>query len=157
MGSVFSNTDSVEINQNMRLIYFKYCITILLFFFHNMTIIKEMKSKYNCFSAQFQCCGVQSYTDWYLIDAWPSKKWVPDSCCITQQLKSGCGKKWPVKVYSQGCYSKIHNFFVRKLDIIGIIGMMIAFTQVSKLYAITHTHTLIGNSLYTDFKSTIFK
>ncbi|XP_025835238.1 tetraspanin-9-like, partial [Agrilus planipennis] len=30
----------------------------------------------------FHCCGVQNYEDWYMIDAWPTKKWVPDSCCV---------------------------------------------------------------------------
>lgn len=65
-----------------------------------------------------------------MIDAWPDEKWVPDSCCVPAQFEKGCGKKWEVEAYSQGCYSQIHNFFIRRLDIIGVVGIMIAFIQV---------------------------
>lgn len=65
-----------------------------------------------------------------MIDTWPDEKWVPDSCCIPSQLKENCGKIWDIQVHSQGCYSQIHNFFVRRLDIIGSFGITIAFIQV---------------------------
>lgn len=31
-----------------------------------------------------QCCGVNSYEDWYEIDDWKNKNWVPKSCCRTR-------------------------------------------------------------------------
>lgn len=46
---------------------------------------------------ELQCCGVESYEDWYYIDHWPKEKWVPKSCCRTRhtmpasQLYEGSG------------------------------------------------------------------
>lgn len=37
---------------------------------------------------EFQCCGVNSYEDWYHIDHWPREKWVPKSCCRTRHTMS---------------------------------------------------------------------
>lgn len=65
-----------------------------------------------------------------MIDAWPKEKWVPDSCCDSQHFEENCGKRWPVGVFSKGCYSQIHNFFVKRLDIIGVVGIVIGFIQV---------------------------
>jgi tetraspanin-9 len=33
---------------------------------------------------ELQCCGVNSYEDWYFIENWPRDKWVPKSCCRTR-------------------------------------------------------------------------
>jgi tetraspanin-9 len=33
---------------------------------------------------ELQCCGVNSYEDWYFIENWPREKWVPRSCCISR-------------------------------------------------------------------------
>jgi tetraspanin-9 len=33
---------------------------------------------------ELQCCGVNSYEDWYHIENWQSYKWVPASCCRTR-------------------------------------------------------------------------
>lgn len=37
---------------------------------------------------QLQCCGVNSYEDWYYIENWPREKWVPKSCCRTRHSMS---------------------------------------------------------------------
>jgi tetraspanin-9 len=37
---------------------------------------------------ELQCCGVNSYEDWYHIDHWPREKWVPKSCCRTRHTMS---------------------------------------------------------------------
>lgn len=37
---------------------------------------------------EVQCCGVNSYEDWYHIDQWPREKWVPKSCCRTRHTMS---------------------------------------------------------------------
>lgn len=34
--------------------------------------------------SELQCCGVNSYEDWYFIENWPREKWVPKSCCRTR-------------------------------------------------------------------------
>lgn len=38
---------------------------------------------------QFGCCGVDGFSDWFEIDAWPAEKWVPDSCCIESANMTG--------------------------------------------------------------------
>jgi tetraspanin-9 len=45
---------------------------------------------------ELQCCGVNSYEDWYDIGSWPGKRWVPQSCCrpkynMTTELIEGSG------------------------------------------------------------------
>ena len=40
---------------------------------------------------QLQCCGVNNYTDWYGIKAWPKDNFVPDSCCEFETTL--CGRK----------------------------------------------------------------
>lgn len=37
---------------------------------------------------ELQCCGVNSYEDWYNINDWEDKKWVPQSCCRTRHTMS---------------------------------------------------------------------
>lgn len=37
---------------------------------------------------ELQCCGVNSYEDWYEIDDWKNKNWVPKSCCRTRHSMS---------------------------------------------------------------------
>ncbi|CAH1112825.1 unnamed protein product [Psylliodes chrysocephalus] len=79
---------------------------------------------------KFGCCGVKSYEDWYMIDAWPDEKWVPDSCCLPANFDANCGKIRDGAIYTQGCYAQINNFFIRRLDIIGFVGILIAFFQL---------------------------
>ncbi|XP_023012078.1 tetraspanin 5D [Leptinotarsa decemlineata] len=79
---------------------------------------------------KFGCCGVRNYEDWYMIDAWPDHKWVPDSCCFPANYDQNCGKVWGAEVYTQGCYAQINNFFIRRLDIIGFVGILVAFFQL---------------------------
>ena len=45
-----------------------------------------------CALFQFDCCGVQSYKDWYSINAWPDEAIVPDSCCLPW-VKNTTGKR----------------------------------------------------------------
>ena len=37
------------------------------------------------FMPQFNCCGVNNYTDWYNIKAWPNKERVPQECCRVEK------------------------------------------------------------------------
>ena len=60
---------------------------------------------------QLQCCGVNNYTDWYNIRAWPNEKKVPISCC--RQPVEGCGeldyKFWFHRVCNEFCISFFNN------------------------------------------------
>ena len=46
-----------------------------------------------CVCTQLQCCGVNNYSDWFNIRAWPTEQRVPDSCC--KQPEEGCGRMEP--------------------------------------------------------------
>ena len=37
------------------------------------------------FVSQFKCCGVNNFTDWYNIKAWPEQKRVPLECCRVEK------------------------------------------------------------------------
>lgn len=79
---------------------------------------------------QFRCCGVESYEDWFLIEAWPTERWVPDSCCLPAVREKGCGKTDADNWYEGGCYQPIYAWFLNRLTTVGAIGMIVAFLQV---------------------------
>lgn len=67
-----------------------------------------------------------------MIDAWPTKQWVPDTCCIPASFAEDCGKSGNADIfYSNGCYHQIHMWFVQRLHIVGVVGLVVAFIQVS--------------------------
>ncbi|XP_063922888.1 tetraspanin-9-like isoform X2 [Zophobas morio] len=81
--------------------------------------------------SEFKCCGVNNYEDWFLIDAWPNKNWVPDTCCIPSKLEEDCGQSGNADIfYSTGCYHQIHMWFVQRLHIVGVVGLVVAFIQL---------------------------
>ncbi|KAK9876578.1 hypothetical protein WA026_013958 [Henosepilachna vigintioctopunctata] len=79
---------------------------------------------------EFRCCGVESYEDWYLIDAWPTERWVPDTCCLPAVREKGCGKSDADNWYEGGCYGPIHAWFLNRLATLGIVGLIVAFLQL---------------------------
>jgi len=44
-------------------------------------ISPSVSSIWDKVQVELQCCGVNSYEDWYKIDNWPKDNWVPKSCC----------------------------------------------------------------------------
>ncbi|XP_066992071.2 tetraspanin-9 [Anabrus simplex] len=83
---------------------------------------------------EFHCCGVTDYTDWYNIEAWPNKHYVPDSCCLPRVMNiTDCGRVEPLDpdtLYGKGCAEQVQMWFVERLHIIGIIGLVVAFIQL---------------------------
>lgn len=41
-----------------------------------------------------------------------------------------CGKHFTAELFSRGCADQIHMWFIERLYIIGIIGLIVAFIQV---------------------------
>lgn len=80
---------------------------------------------------KFKCCGVANYMDWHMIDAWPDKRWVPDTCCFPAELGPECGHKGSDVIYKTGCYEVIYKWFKERLLVIGLVGLTVAFVQVS--------------------------
>ncbi|CAB1339652.1 unnamed protein product [Coregonus sp. 'balchen'] len=86
---------------------------------------------------EFKCCGSNSSSDWgesvWIHTSEADGRLVPDSCCKTQTL--GCGRRdHPSNIYKVegGCITKLENFILDHLKIIGAVGVGIACVQVSK-------------------------
>lgn len=69
--------------------------------------------------------------DWHMIDAWPDKRWVPDTCCFPAEFSTECGRKGSEVIYKTGCYEIIYKWFKERLLVIGLVGLTVAFVQVS--------------------------
>ncbi|KAF5274273.1 hypothetical protein FQR65_LT04391 [Abscondita terminalis] len=86
--------------------------------------------------SEVRCCGVDNHEDWYSIDAWVNERWVPESCClpasyINQTEKKPCGHtENPEDWYPKGCYEQIKMWFVQRLHIVGVVGLLVAFVQL---------------------------
>ncbi|XP_041741083.1 CD151 antigen-like [Coregonus clupeaformis] len=84
---------------------------------------------------EFKCCGSNSSSDWgesvWIHTSEADGRLVPDSCCKTQTL--GCGRRdHPSNIYKVegGCITKLENFILDHLKIIGAVGVGIACVQI---------------------------
>ncbi|XP_066146752.1 tetraspanin-9 isoform X2 [Euwallacea fornicatus] len=78
----------------------------------------------------FKCCGVLNYMDWHMIDAWPDKRWVPDTCCFLGDYSVGCGHVDSNYKEKPGCYEGIYKWFKERLLVVGLVGLIVAFVQL---------------------------
>jgi len=102
---------------------------------------------YDQMQTELQCCGIQSYEDWYDISSWPGERWVPRSCCkpkLFDNSQDGSGdggfldcrkSKDPSLWWEHGCARALQMFFIERLHIVGSIGLGIAFFQLFGLIA----------------------
>ncbi|XP_059402419.1 CD151 antigen-like isoform X1 [Carassius carassius] len=81
-----------------------------------------------------KCCGSNSSADWRE-GAWiqisGDRRLVPDSCCKTPTV--GCGlRDHPSNIYKVegGCISKLEEFILQHLIILGSVGLGIALIQI---------------------------
>uniref|UniRef100_A0A1B6JTH0 Tetraspanin n=1 Tax=Homalodisca liturata TaxID=320908 RepID=A0A1B6JTH0_9HEMI len=85
---------------------------------------------------EFHCCGVTSYEDWFDIKAWPGQKYVPESCCLPKfENTTNCGHQEPNAYnpemwYMKGCSEQVQMWFITRLHIVGIVGLVISFIQL---------------------------
>ncbi|TTN17661.1 Transaldolase [Bagarius yarrelli] len=84
---------------------------------------------------EFKCCGSNSSSDWmesvWIRSGESSNRVVPDSCCKT--LTDLCGQRdHPSNIYKVegGCISKLENFILDHLKLIGAVGVGVACVQV---------------------------
>uniref|UniRef100_A0A673ICU1 Tetraspanin n=1 Tax=Sinocyclocheilus rhinocerous TaxID=307959 RepID=A0A673ICU1_9TELE len=81
-----------------------------------------------------KCCGSNSSADWRegaWIQIFADRRLVPDSCCKTPTV--GCGvRDHPSNIYKVegGCISKLEEFILQHLIILGSVGLGIAFIQI---------------------------
>ncbi|XP_065333803.1 tetraspanin-9 isoform X1 [Cloeon dipterum] len=80
----------------------------------------------------FGCCGITNHEDWYDTNAWPGQNYVPNSCCLPKfSNMTDCGKSEdPDMWYSKGCAEQVQMFFVQRLHVVGVIGLIVAFIQL---------------------------
>lgn len=84
---------------------------------------------------EFKCCGSNKSSDWaesvWIRSIEARGRKVPDSCCKTQS--ENCGTRdHPSNIYKVegGCITKLENFIMEHLKIIGAVGVGIASVQV---------------------------
>ncbi|TNM90799.1 hypothetical protein fugu_003088, partial [Takifugu bimaculatus] len=86
---------------------------------------------------QFKCCGSNGSSDWaesIFIRSGANGRLVPDSCCKTSTKLCGL-RDHPSNIYKVegGCISKLEEFILDHLKIIGAVGVGIACVQVSSM------------------------
>ncbi|KAA0724694.1 CD151 antigen [Triplophysa tibetana] len=82
----------------------------------------------------FKCCGSYSSADWTegaWIQTYADGRLVPDSCCKTPSDRCGV-RDHPSNIYrvEGGCISKLEEFLLQHLLILGSVGLGIAFLQI---------------------------
>ncbi|XP_031603179.1 CD151 antigen isoform X3 [Oreochromis aureus] len=83
---------------------------------------------------EFKCCGSHNFSDWsdsVWIQAAENERLVPDSCCKTPGEL--CGRRdHPSNIYrvEGGCITKLEEFLLSQLYILGAVGIGIAFLQL---------------------------
>nr|CAD7395982.1 unnamed protein product [Timema poppensis] len=102
---------------------------------YNATHPNSLDSIWTHIHEEFHCCGVSGYEDWYDISAWKGQRFVPDSCCdIKFSNTTDCGRSHnPDMWYTKGCAEQVQMWFVERLHIVGIVGLVVAFIQVQSL------------------------
>ncbi|XP_048013630.1 CD151 antigen isoform X2 [Megalobrama amblycephala] len=81
-----------------------------------------------------KCCGSNSSADWRdgsWIQTFADRRLVPDSCCKTPTERCGL-RDHPSNIYKVegGCISKLEDFILQHLLILGSVGLGIAFIQI---------------------------
>ncbi|XP_062405090.1 CD151 antigen-like [Sardina pilchardus] len=96
---------------------------------------KHITDAVNKLQQEFKCCGSNSSSDWSASEWIRSDdakgRLVPDSCCKTET--DGCGRRdHPSNIYKVegGCITKLENFILDHLKIIGAVGVGIACVQI---------------------------
>ncbi|CAG7683779.1 unnamed protein product [Allacma fusca] len=86
---------------------------------------------------RFECCGVNGYSDWFSVNAWPSENIVPDSCCHVLQNNTGCGSMNPKYWQEKGCIGQIQIWIVEQLHFVACAILAVVFLQLYGIIAST--------------------
>ncbi|XP_028813428.1 tetraspanin-9-like [Denticeps clupeoides] len=84
-----------------------------------------LRNAWNIIQAEWKCCGVSGYTDWYEA---LKEKMVPDRCC--QEHYQECGRNATNMFWNQGCYEKVEEWLDDNKNMLGMIGMVILVVQL---------------------------
>ncbi|XP_051580467.1 CD151 antigen-like [Myxocyprinus asiaticus] len=84
---------------------------------------------------EFKCCGSNSSSDWtesvWIRSTASDGRAVPDSCCKSPSDRCG-HRDHPSNIYKVegGCITKLENFILNHLQIIGAVGVGVACVQI---------------------------
>jgi len=85
---------------------------------------------WNDIQHDFKCCGINSYSDWYVNPKYNESTTLPDSCCATPPCNStnhyDAGKD-----HQGGCLTKFTEWIQDHIYYVGAVGIAFAFIQVS--------------------------
>ncbi|XP_041110285.1 tetraspanin-9 isoform X1 [Polyodon spathula] len=84
-----------------------------------------LKNAWNIIQAEWKCCGVTGYADWY--EALKDTV-VPDRCC--QEHYQDCGRNSTNLFWQRGCYEKVEEWLDDSKHVLGTIGMCILVIQI---------------------------
>ena len=106
-----------------------------------------LQTTWDHFQRAFNCCGVDSYQDWYKIKAWEENDWVPETCCVPLNIteaaetseatspastEPSCGRnpdEATTRYKTHGCFKKIRHFILEHLHVLGLTCIVFAFIQ----------------------------
>ncbi|RUS87841.1 hypothetical protein EGW08_004374 [Elysia chlorotica] len=77
---------------------------------------------------EFDCCGVQNYTNWMVVLPKP-----PISCCKDSATDNQCAQRSyndTSAINKDGCSETFENYLKNKVAIVGGVGIGLAFVQV---------------------------
>ncbi|KAL7632838.1 UNVERIFIED_CONTAM: hypothetical protein RMT77_016835 [Armadillidium vulgare] len=99
---------------------------------YNDTHENAVAMAWDSLQEQFQCCGVEDWSDWYNINAWPGENWVPESCCVPlYQKDADCGRSGNETLwYEVGCFERVKMWFIKRLHVLGFIVLTVTFIQL---------------------------
>uniref|UniRef100_A0A8C7XTR1 Tetraspanin-9 n=1 Tax=Oryzias sinensis TaxID=183150 RepID=A0A8C7XTR1_9TELE len=84
-----------------------------------------LRNAWNIIQAEWKCCGVNAYSDWYEA---LQEKVVPDRCC--QEHYQNCGRNTTSMFWERGCFEKVEEWLDNNKHVLGTIGTVILVVQV---------------------------
>nr|WP_171492036.1 tetraspanin family protein [Acinetobacter baumannii] len=76
---------------------------------------------------QFDCCGVENYTDWENVF---KNNTLPSSCCDEKNGETNCTTQPPIHFHEKGCFDALKEHFMQYSLKIGISALVIGFIQL---------------------------
>uniref|UniRef100_A0A3P9KMD4 Tetraspanin n=2 Tax=Oryzias latipes TaxID=8090 RepID=A0A3P9KMD4_ORYLA len=84
-----------------------------------------LRNAWNIIQAEWKCCGVNAYSDWYEA---LQEKVVPDRCC--QEHYQNCGRNTTSMFWERGCFEKVEEWLDDNKHVLGTIGTVILVVQL---------------------------
>jgi len=100
---------------------------------YNATGHEGVTDAWNTMQIDFQCCGVQNYTNWRGATTGLGADSVPYSCCNRTQIQETCGMGQldnPTQIHTNGCIDGFTAWVKENIYVVGGVGIGLAFIQI---------------------------